>query len=379
MTCPKKANWSSLLALDQGIEAAWGEGLEKFVPKKPLRALPPGATRSFVRTEKLPRALQAASFGRPWRALVQEGSGPKKFEGHWAGRRCILHTNLDQGSIGWPSRTLLFSTVGLRGHRWLDPCHRHANNLTDSLTSSGLGVIKSEGLVVVNAPCGPWNEAANYDKAQGAVLEYMDSTKDDDGGLFIVLYPFISWDLHSGKLPANYGSDDHREWVRGRIRKFVQEGMGTVVELNRWFQLWQRVRPMLPLWSLNLYTKLVQCLQKGYYEHFSELALFAEDRPAALGAGGLPLNVAGVVVRGRGDRRWGSPPLGATVGRPSPGVAVRFRPFSAFRPLGAVSGPRLGPGAVSKKTIADRNTAPWPSRRSCPPPAVSNRPWNIPL
>jgi hypothetical protein len=220
--------------------------------------------------------------------LVDAGKKPK-LEALWSGPRASLHTTLDQGSIGWPSRGMLFYKYGLRGGRWLDPCHRRANNLSDALSSSGLGVLKSEALVVVNEPCGPWNENANYDKSQQASLEWLDSTDDGDE-LFAALYPWMSWCLHSGKLPASYGTPDHCKWVRSQVREFANGGMGAVVELNRWFQLWQRVRPKLPLWGINLFTKLLQCLQKGYYSHYTDVAILAD------GEAPQPVAIAGEVA-----------------------------------------------------------------------------------
>lgn len=315
ITKTKKANWVSILALDRALEATWGLGLKRFVPKRLLGPLAPDTERVLVPKSALPPSIQASSSNRTCRAMLKVGD-THTLEAIYSGHREVLHITLDQGSIGWPGRGWLLNRCGVRGTRWPDPCHRHVNNVNDALQTSGLAIFKSEALLLTNTNAGPFGEAANYDKWVGATEEWLASTTVEDP-LFEALYGYISWDLHSGALPGTFGTAEHKEHIRQTIQATVQSGKGDVVQLNRWFALWQKVRPVFRLWSVYLLCNLIQCLQKGYYHHHTELSLFAvgeDDARTALSAAG----VAGAPVatpRSRAVGRGGGANLDALRGK----------------------------------------------------------------
>ena len=111
--------------------------------------------------------------------------------------------------------------------------------------------------------------------------------------LFDVLYPFVAHDLWKGRLPVDLGSLESKQQALQELRRMLKAGKGEVVRLNRWFQVWTRVREFLPHWSGHLVLNLVQCLQRGYYQHFSELRLFQPPPEEPEGVGAAP--TAGIV------------------------------------------------------------------------------------
>ena len=281
MQVAKLANWRSILALDQGLRAVGLQGVSQFMPVKRATQLAPGVQRRYVPTESLPEQYQLASFGRPLRSVLLMPDGSTQFECVWSGSRDVLHISLDCGTIGWPSRGWLIHSEGMRGERWLGPCHRRSNNIIDALVWSGLAVFRSEGLVLTNTNAGPWGEAANYQKWKSCVEEYLESTDTSDE-FFMAFYPYMSHDLHQGCLPPEFGTEGHMQFVREEIRGMIEKGKGTIVRSNRWFALWQRLRPFIPYWSMHLFTNMVQCVQRGIYGNVSECRLF----PASAGVGG---------------------------------------------------------------------------------------------
>lgn len=48
----------------------------------------------------------------------------------------------------------------------------------------------------------------------------------------------------------------------------------TVVRLNRWFQVWQRIKPFFSAWSGYLTINIVLCLQKRHISDASDFQLF---------------------------------------------------------------------------------------------------------
>ena len=158
----------------------------------------------------------------------------------------MLHSVLDQGSIGWPSRQWLFEH--LRGARWFDPPHRRCNNLSEALSVAGLGHLRAEALHVLNHHGGPWAGAANHSAWVQCAMEYLASTDVDDP-IFGCMYPYMAHDLRGGRLPYNFGSREHTQAARGALTLAAQEKpKGAVVRLNRWFQVCTRTRPTLKHW-----------------------------------------------------------------------------------------------------------------------------------
>jgi hypothetical protein len=281
------ANWHSALALDQGLQASLGSGLVQYMPGRRLQQLEVGCSRRFVRVDALPEIIRQTSFDRTQRCLIVDKDGKSSLEGLWSGHRGVLHCSLDMGSIGFPARGWMFYGIGVRGERWADAAHRRHNNFEDAINEAGLGVFRAEAVCFTNTGSGPWGENANYNKWQSATTEYLDSTSVDDD-LFQALYPFLSHDLHHGRLPQAYGSKPHMEWVREEIRRVVHLGKGAIVRMNRWFQVWHRIRPALPYWSAWLFACLVELLQSGIYAHMSDCSLFKHsDKGAGLSAGAI--------------------------------------------------------------------------------------------
>ena len=222
------ANWHSVLALDNGLQAMGLDGLQQLMLARRAQKLQAGAFRKFVAMDTLPQSFQDATAGRSRRPVLLMPDGATQLECLWSGRRDVLHTNLDCGTIGWPGRGWMLHSLGVRGERWLDPCHMRSNNVVDAMANAGLGVFRSEGLVLTNTNSGPWGEAGNFQGWKECTHEYLRSTDVSDE-LFALLYPFMSHDTHKGKPPGSFGSEGHIAYVRDQVWQAVLEGKGTII------------------------------------------------------------------------------------------------------------------------------------------------------
>lgn len=273
MMVTKHANSYMLCGLDQAVDAVWGIGLRRFLPTRRVATLPPGAQRVLVGSDVLSDDVKATSAGRLRRSYIEMADGSRQLECVWSGRRDLLVLNLDCGSIGWLSRGWLTNAAGARVLRVLDPCHRHSNNVADACVAAGLQVFRKEALALCNTNGGPWGEAANYQRWKESTLEYLDSTDTSDS-LFSVLYPWMARDVHRGVLPTEFGSEPHKAFIRDEVRRTVLKGKGVMVRMNRWFQLWQQIRGVFSVWSIQLFANLIMCIQRSIIRHVGEVGLF---------------------------------------------------------------------------------------------------------
>ena len=117
----------------------------------------------------------------------------------------------------------------------LDPSHRRWDNVQLNFADSGLGFIKSEAVVANNVCSGPWQTQGNFGKLKDAAEEFFENASATDP-LFMHCYPMIVRDLNGGRLPLDFGSEDHVEATWAGLRDLSMfETQGHHIKLNRWF------------------------------------------------------------------------------------------------------------------------------------------------
>ena len=248
------ANKYHLLAMDHAIQNGLGMlGFLAFRAPRPL--LPLGATerRYFVPMDSLPADLQQLAAGRTRRACIADSApGTQRLEVCWSEPRPSLHCVLDMGTIGWPSKFGLFhaSKGQLRGWWEVDPPHRRHNNAKNALSQSGLTWAKLEVLLSTTVASGPFDGAAFFGVIQGAATELFQEF-DHTCALFVHWYPRLSFQLHEGRVPLTYGTDEHMVEVwRMASEAWVLHRKGMKAKLGRWFQVFQRPREQEPCWAV---------------------------------------------------------------------------------------------------------------------------------
>ena len=112
---------------------------------------------------------------------------------------------------------------------------------------------------------------------------------DSSDGLYMLLYPFLVHDWEHGKMPTDLFTQEHIDSTWLKLRDHIDHrSKGEVVHVNRWFQVWQKMRSFLVTWSANLVVNAVQCLQKGWYNSVEDFRLLQEDQPDHLTTGPAP-------------------------------------------------------------------------------------------
>lgn len=280
LAAKRQANYHTLMGLDQALRATLGWGVGDLRAARPCQSLKDGEIRQFVAIESLPEPLAKAAKGRKFRSVIVARDSGTRLEVVWSEPRRVLHLNMDCGPIGWPMAGYVFLGLQARGWRWADPAHRHSNNSKEAISEAGLGNIQCEGLVLTNCHAGPWGGAANHGRFIEWLSQFALSSSVDDP-LFVAYYPFISHDVYHGRLPSEFGERKHMELMFDHLKGLTLQGQGTVVRLNRWFQLWQRLRPYFAEWSCYALAAMGQCLTRGYYSSAEECELFRGAEAAA--------------------------------------------------------------------------------------------------
>ena len=270
------ANKYSMKALDNALQHGIGWGLSSFVAARPVVALKRSEKRYYVAVDTLPEnsAVRSASKGRKRRSCIwNTESKSSKLEVHWGAPRRTLVSFLDMGTVGWSSKYWLYLRQHVRGSWMLDPSHRRWDNVQLNFADSGLGFIKSEAVVVNNVCSGPWQTQGNFGKLKDAAEEFFENASATDP-LFMHCYPMIVRDLNGGRLPLDFGSEDHVEATWAGLRDLSMfETQGHHIKLNRWFSLIRRARISLKVYSVFCMILVYIGLHEGWYDSIEESPL----------------------------------------------------------------------------------------------------------
>ena len=301
------ANIQDIRALDNTLRHSLGvEGVKKFLAYHPCGPLGRDEERQFVKVEKLPPALLAAAHGRTRRScIVKAGDLSKaRMEVAWSAPRCILHTWLDQGAVGWYGKFALYLGFDVRGTFMFDPAHRRWNDILNAMTASGLHLLKLEILLIQTWLSGPFKGDGHFRRLEDAVEEWVKSSNYEDP-LWEIMYPIVVRDLGQGKLPADYNSEAHKEELFLSLPRLAKEFLYYMnTKRNRWFQLIRKHQVLKKYWSVTLTCALYVCISQGLYDNIEDTPLFRHKPGAAPPAEGAA-----------GPRVMGVDPITAVVNR----------------------------------------------------------------
>lgn len=274
----KRANEDRLKALDHGLVAGLGFGLDKFKAMSPCLPLMRGGTslswRVFALRDVAPDRLQ--------RACVCGGDNQKRsrLEVSWANRKAVLHAASDMGPINRPSQYFLFTQEHIRGYMWFDLPHRRHDNTKKALQRT-LKVAKWERTIVQNVCVGPWDTAGHFRPLQEAAREYFSNMTCDDS-LFVMLYPRICDELGEYATAADYGTASHRQYVWDMLPQLpCFNHMGSKSMANRWFQLQKKILATRCYDSCILLAILYVGLTLGWWRCISETSLVVNGPDSA--------------------------------------------------------------------------------------------------
>ena len=250
---PGLPNIHQLRALDHALWETWEIDLTKFKVKRAVRALEDTEERFFKPVAELPPKLQRISGPRIRRSCVKDNAtGKTRLEVAWGEPRMLLHECIDMGSKGWPLRTRMYSSMlGLRGTYQNDPHHRRHDGGLNSMTASGLRLLRLEYGFAMNFVSGPWDSDAFGCTLEEALEEWY-ATESYDNELFELLYPRIVRDLTENRPPGHYGSREHQQQVWNEIPSLVKNlRAGSNFKLNRWWAFGAKVLKSRPFSQLG--------------------------------------------------------------------------------------------------------------------------------
>ena len=294
----RAANRDNLAGFDKALRGSLGVGITDFIAAKFLEPLTHEFERRFVAAADLDEPLRQDLHGRTHRSYVHKlGTADRELEACWTGPRRILMDTLDMGTVGWGRSAMMFHGTllkGFRGARFADVHHRHQNNSEDSLSASGLRMIRAEAVIASNNAHAPWGSAANFSTLQSSAKELL-RTFDTGHDTFTAMYPFICHDRWSGKVPRCVDEEDTKFEVWRWCSDYIMTSkVGSHVKLNRFWQVWSKTKLVLPTWSCSAFFHLHLCLTRGYYTSYKNLAIFgggagrAEGQLGAVAPGEIP-------------------------------------------------------------------------------------------
>ena len=195
-----------------------------------------------VGIDGMPQQIKDASPGCTHRVCAHDTrTGKTSLVCQWASPRRILHSHIDQGPIGVPSKLWLYGSERIRGWWWLDLAHRRNNCVLDAFKWSGLAWVRQEMAFLASVACGPWSTCGHHAKLSEAVKEFLRNHTADDP-LFTAAYPYLCHCLSNGLGIAHgtFGQPHHLQHVFDTCAAApTLDEPGAKVKLGRWFQ-WSR-------------------------------------------------------------------------------------------------------------------------------------------
>ena len=136
--------------------------------------------------------------------------GDARFEIVRSCPRPSIHDRIDQGSIGRANRPALYDVDkgALRGQTDNDTPHRSHNNVLLALGWSDNNWAKCEIALTCSVASIPFGKCTFFWEQSEAAEEFFENF-DIYCALFESNYPAMSFEMHKGKLPLNYGTITH--------------------------------------------------------------------------------------------------------------------------------------------------------------------------
>ena len=211
--CPKE----EIHCLDQTMRLGLGWSLLDLKPARAPLRLRAGKFRYRVELADLEQEVVGASPPRHFRsALWDETEEKGELEVVYEPGCRMITEFMDQAPSHWKGRCCLTYTHGLRLLPLLDIVHRRDDNAKLAIKYAGLSGVKLTGTIALNLLAGPWGEAANLRRMQGA-LEEWGRTHSYSDDLFMLAYESLARDLHEGLTPTDIGSPEHIQHVFNQL------------------------------------------------------------------------------------------------------------------------------------------------------------------
>jgi hypothetical protein len=284
-----QANVNSLAAFDNSMRLSTGLDCVDFVAASPPLPLKANQTRYTVPADQLPKEF-AADLGFTQRVCIstalEDGTTTRCFCVNWTEERKILVTCGDRGNIGKPGKVWLFSACKLRGADFSDPAHVRYDHCKNSIHAAGLSDAFLEGKAVNSIRRGPHAGCAHMHLLHDVAINYVD-TADYSDPLFQLCYPTMCKWYYEGKLPHDYGTVPHQQFMFSLIVAcplFVHSG--SIDKASRWFE-YHRLRNGGKKWDgfLMLITLRVGIEKdRPWYKTIDDTPLVSKDRGWPLAA-----------------------------------------------------------------------------------------------
>lgn len=132
----------------------------------------------------------------------------------------------------------------------MDVPHRRHDNVLVSLNEAGLGWARQEVLISQSLSSAPFGGSAHFQVLKQSAMQFF-ASHDSRIELFLAHYEKIAWHMHSGRLPPDYGSQEHVEEIYWRSQAawpLWQKGVRS--KAARWFQVFDRERESLDYWGV---------------------------------------------------------------------------------------------------------------------------------
>ena len=266
------ANQFMLQSLDHMLQAGAGFGLVKFCPKAACRALRAHEERFYLQAESInPAVIRPMDPGGRRRACIEDTQTkatrvelPLKLKEGGRLDRAALHLVADEGLIGGPAFTRLFTRRGLRGTKWIDPWHRIWNDTKVACRACNLWAVVQEYTIVFNMLRAPFSGSGFYQALRTSGNHFF-KTSSSSNPLYGSLYDQICEQRHESVLEM--GSSSHMEdlWIRLQSSPILRRE-GDHVRLGRWYSFFDQAESKAPYCAEMLMLLVHIGMREGWYE-----------------------------------------------------------------------------------------------------------------
>ena len=188
----------------------------------------------------------------------------------WSKERTILRSVIDSGSTGLPAMVKLYidPTNQIRGFFAVDVHHQRDKGPMFILKAERLEWVRTEALLLVSVMQGPFTENCNWYSCVELLLEVFCNCDANDPN-FLQYYELIVRDLNGGDLPAGFETDAfiHETFAGLESDLIVFQKMGDEAKRSRWFDIWKKLRRILPFFGSMAYIFQEMNLYEDWYDN----------------------------------------------------------------------------------------------------------------
>ena len=142
--------------------------------------------------------------------------------------------------------------------------HRRRNNAILALSLANLTWTKIEIMLTLSLNSAPFGGSAHVHKLRSASEEFFENNSFG-GEIFQLFYPKLAFQLYSGCLPANFGTQEHQAMVWELVRSaWILRRKDIRAKAARWMQVFTVSRPREPYWAVVEMVLFYSGLHEGY-------------------------------------------------------------------------------------------------------------------